>query len=70
MEYDQQYIFYAKDGEYVTLTDRPYTGFFHKMPSGVLMTGKQHEPNSEVIVAASNRETRNSDPLTTPTLNL
>lgn len=69
MEYNQENIFYAKDGEYVTLTDRPYIGFFHKMPSGVLMTGKQHEPSSEVIVVAPNRETRNSGPLSTPTLN-
>ena len=55
MEYNQDNIFYAEEGKYVTLSDLPYRGFFHKMPSGALMTGKQHGPDSEVIVEADRK---------------
>jgi len=69
MEYNQQNIFYAKEGEYVTLTGQPYIGAFHKMPSGALMTGTGHSDTSEVIVLFTNRRTVNSDPLETTSPN-
>ena len=69
MEYNQQNIFYAKDGEYVTITGQPYNGIFHKMPSGALMTGEEHENNSQVIVQVEGRKTAKSSPLQTITTN-
>ena len=57
MEYNEQNIFYAEEGKYVTLTGQPYIGAFHKMPSGALMTGTGHSDTSEVIVAVANRRT-------------
>ena len=65
MEYNQQNIFYAKDGEYVTITGQPYNGIFHKMPSGALMTGEEHENNSQVIVQVEGRKTAKLSPLQT-----
>mgnify|MGYP003109855417 FL=1 len=65
MEYNEQNIFYAKEGEYVTLTGQPYIGAFHKMPSGALMTGTGHSTDSEVIVATTNRRKRKTRPLQT-----
>ena len=65
MEYNKQNIFYAKEGEYVTLTGQPYIGAFHKMPSGTLMTGTGHSVDSEVIVATTNRRKSKTPPLQT-----
>ena len=65
MGYNESNIFYAKDGEYVTITGQPYNGIFHKMPSGALMTGEEHENNSQVIVQVEGRKTAKSSPLQT-----
>ena len=55
MDHHQYPLYYAKEGEYVTLDGQPYIGPFHKMSSGILMTGKQHSISSTVIVSAKSK---------------
>ena len=62
MDHHKYSLYYAKEGEYVTLDGQPYIGPFHKMSSGILMTGKQHSITSTVIVPV-NGKTNTAPPL-------
>ena len=62
MDHHKYSLYYAKESEYVTLDGQPYIGPFHKMSSGILMTGKQHSITSTVIVAV-NGKTSTAPPL-------
>ncbi len=69
MAHQNETIFYARDGEYVTLDGRSYIGPYHKMTSDILMTGASHSDDSEVIVATAGRQSVKSSPLQNPTPN-
>ena len=60
MAHKKEIVYYAKSGEFVTLDNKPYAGPFHKVRSGILMSGDTHTKESQVIVSTANRQTKPS----------
>lgn len=69
MAHKKEIIYYAESGEFVTLDNKPYIGPFHVMSSGIMMTGKTHTDDSEVIVLTKDRKSETAKPLQEPTPN-
>ena len=64
MEYSRQEQYYAREGEFTTLTGVPYVGPYFQTPAGILVS-----INNETIVHVNRRFAATSPPISIPQLN-